>query len=69
MGEVVGGMIDLIFIVLVGGKMAWERHRYMSGQPPGGDLMLWAAVVVLPVVLGLLLVGIWCGFRVVRGDP
>jgi len=31
--------------------------------------MLWTAVVVLPVVLMLLLVGIWCGLRAIRGDP
>ena len=68
MGEVVGGMIDLVLIVLVGGQMARERHRYRRGQAPGGDLMLWAAVVVLPVALILLLVGIWYGLRAVRGD-
>ena len=68
MGEVVGGVIDLIFSGLVEGKMARERRRYMNGQSPGGDLMLWIAVVVLPAVLVLLLVGIWYGLRAVRGD-
>ncbi len=68
MGEVVGWVLDLIFWGLVEGKMARERRRYRRGQAPGGDLMLWCAVVVLPAVLTLLLVGIWFGLRAVRGD-
>jgi len=69
MGEVVGGVIDLVLIALADARMAWERRRYKRGQPPGGGLMLWIAVVMLPAVLVLLLVGICCGLRAVRGNP
>jgi len=61
-------VLRLILSVLADARMAWEKRRYRRGQPPGGDWMLWTAVVVLPVVLVLVLVGIWCGLRAAGGN-
>ena len=69
MGEVAGGVLDLVLSGLADARMAWERRRYRRGQPPGGGLMLWIAVAALPGVLVLLLVGICYGLRAIRGDP
>ena len=69
MGEVVSGVIELVLMALADARMARERRRYRRGQTPGGDLMLWTAVVLLPIVLVLLLVGIWYGLAAVRGNP
>jgi hypothetical protein len=69
MGEVAGGVLDLVLSALADARMAWEGRRYRRGEAPGGDLVLRIAVVALPALFVLLLLGIWYGLRAIRGNP